>query len=141
MNPSSELNFLVADDYSSMRSLVRGLLEEMDGGLHHVEEAADGLTALNMLKQGQTRGRRYDFVVSDIHMPRMNGFELLQAIKSHDDLRHLPVLMLTTDPRREDIALARHEGAEDCLAKPGLRADLQAKVRQIMQARRLALAN
>ena len=54
-----------------------------------------------MLKAG-----KYDFVVSDINMPNMTGFELLKAIKADANLKHLPVLMVTAEARKEDIVQA-----------------------------------
>ena len=75
MSHAAELKFLVVDDFSTMRRIVRGLLKEM--GCNNVDEAEDGAVALQLLKTS-----RYDFVVSDINMPNMNGFELLKAIKA-----------------------------------------------------------
>ena len=93
---TSEMKFLVVDDFSTMRRIVRGLLKEM--GCNNVDEAEDGAVALNML-----RNCNYDFVVSDINMPNMNGFELLKAVKADAGLKHLPVLMVTAEARKEDI--------------------------------------
>ena len=93
MSTATDLKFLVVDDFSTMRRIIRGLLKEM--GCHNADEAEDGAAALNMLRQS-----RYDFVVSDINMPQMNGFELLQAIKADEGLRHLPVLMVTAEARK-----------------------------------------
>jgi two-component system chemotaxis response regulator CheY len=88
----SQLKFLVVDDFSTMRRIVRGLLKEM--GNNNADEAEDGSIALHMLK-----GKAYDFVVSDINMPNMNGFDLLKAIKADANLKHLPVLMVTAEAR------------------------------------------
>jgi two-component system chemotaxis response regulator CheY len=93
------MKFLIVDDFSTMRRIVRGLLKEI--GYNNAEEAEDGVAALNMLK-----GAKFDFVVSDINMPNMNGFELLKAIKADANLKHLPVLMVTAEARKEDIVLA-----------------------------------
>ena len=90
MSNPRDLNFLVVDDFSTMRRIVRGLLKEM--GCESIEEAEDGVDALRVL-----RAAKFDFVVSDINMPNMNGFELLKAIKADDGLKHLPVLMVTAD--------------------------------------------
>jgi two-component system, chemotaxis family, chemotaxis protein CheY len=126
MTTSADLKFLVVDDFSTMRRIVRGLLKEM--GCHNVEEAEDGHVALNMLKNG-----RYDFVVSDINMPNMNGFELLKAVKADETLKHLPVLMVTAEARKEDIVLAAQSGAAGYIVKPFTKATLEEKVAKIMQ--------
>jgi two-component system chemotaxis response regulator CheY len=126
MTASTDLKFLVVDDFSTMRRIVRGLLKEM--GCNNVEEAEDGAVALQMLKSG-----RFDFVVSDINMPNMTGFDLLKAIKADESLRHLPVLMVTAEARKEDIVLAAQSGAAGYIVKPFTKATLEEKVAKIMQ--------
>lgn len=126
MSNPTDLKFLVVDDFSTMRRIVRGLLKEM--GCNNVEEAEDGQVALSMLK-----GAKFDFVVSDINMPNMNGFDLLKAIKADDSLKHLPVLMVTAEARKEDIVLAAQSGAAGYIVKPFTKATLEEKVQKIMQ--------
>ncbi len=126
MSDSTQLKFLVVDDFSTMRRIVRGLLKEM--GCHDVTEAEDGAAALQLLK-----AQRFDFVVSDINMPNMNGFELLKAIKADETLRHLPVLMVTAEARKEDILLAAQSGAAGYIVKPFSKATLEEKVQRILQ--------
>lgn len=124
MNPV-DMKFLVVDDFSTMRRIVRGLLKEI--GYVNVEEAEDGAVALQML-----RNMKFDFVVSDINMPNMNGFELLKAIKTDDTLKHLPVLMVTAEARKEDIVLAAQTGASGYIVKPFTKATLEEKVQKIL---------
>ena len=128
MSDLSQMKFLVVDDFSTMRRIVRGLLKEM--GMNHTDEAEDGAIALHMLKNN-----KYDFVVSDINMPNMNGFELLKAIKADPDLKSLPVLMVTAEARKEDIVLAVQSGASGYIVKPFTKATLEDKVIKIMQKR------
>jgi two-component system chemotaxis response regulator CheY len=119
------LKFLVVDDFSTMRRIVRGLLKEM--GCQHIAEAEDGAVALNML-----RANRFDFVVSDINMPVMSGFDLLKAIKDDEALRHLPVLMVTAEARKDDILRAAQGGAAGYIVKPFSKATLEDKVQRIL---------
>jgi two-component system chemotaxis response regulator CheY len=109
-----------------MRRIVRGLLKEM--GCTHALEAEDGVAALSLL-----RTQPVDFVVSDINMPNMNGFELLKAIKADPSLRHVPVLMVTAEARKEDIVLAAQSGAAGYIVKPFSKATLEEKVTRILQ--------
>jgi two-component system chemotaxis response regulator CheY len=109
-----------------MRRIVRGLLKEM--GCNNADEAEDGAVALAMLK-----ANKYDFVVSDINMPNMNGFDLLKAVKAEENLRHLPVLMVTAEARKEDIVLAAQSGAAGYIVKPFTKATLEEKVQKILQ--------
>ena len=131
MSDPTQMKFLVVDDFSTMRRIVRGLLKEM--GCNDVTEAEDGAAALQLLKV-----QRFDFVVSDINMPNMNGFELLKAIKAEETLRHLPVLMVTAEARKEDIVLAVQSGAAGYIVKPFTKATLEDKIVKIMQKRAAA---
>ncbi len=126
MSHHTELKFLIVDDFSTMRRIVRGLLREM--GCLHADEAEDGAAALVMLKAA-----KFDFVVSDINMPNMNGFDLLKAIKADPELRHIPVLMVTAEARKEDIVLAAQSGAAGYIVKPFTKATLEEKVQKILQ--------
>ena len=126
MSDPKQLRFLVVDDFSTMRRIVRGLLKEM--GCHHIAEAEDGAAALDLLKT-----QPVDFVVSDINMPNLDGFALLAAIKADESLRHLPVLMVTAEARKEDIVKAAQAGAAGYIVKPFSKATLQDKVQRILQ--------
>ncbi len=126
MSTPSDLKFLIVDDFSTMRRIVRGLLKEM--GCNNADEAEDGAVALGMLK-----AQKYDFVVSDINMPNMTGFDLLKAVKADASLKHLPVLMVTSEARKEDIVLAAQCGAAGYIVKPFTKATLEDKVQKILQ--------
>ena len=123
---TTDLKFLIVDDFSTMRRIVRSLLKEM--GCSNADEAEDGAVALNMLKTG-----KYNFVVCDINMPNMNGFDLLKAVKADESLKHLPVLMVTAEARKEDIVLAAQTGASGYIVKPFTKATLEEKVQKILQ--------
>jgi two-component system, chemotaxis family, chemotaxis protein CheY len=126
MTQHTDMKFLIVDDFSTMRRIIRGLLKEM--GCNNADEAEDGAVALNMLKQA-----KYDFVISDINMPNMNGFELLKAVKGDDSIKHLPVLMVTAEARKEDIVLAAQTGAAGYIVKPFTKATLEEKLLKIVQ--------
>ena len=126
MTIATDMKFLIVDDFSTMRRIIRGLLKEI--GYLNAEEAEDGVAALDVL-----RNASFDFVVSDINMPNMNGFELLQEIKKDATLKHLPVLMVTAEARKEDIVRAAQEGAAGYIVKPFTKATLEEKVTKIMQ--------
>ena len=122
---SKELRFLIVDDFSTMRRIVRNLLKE--SGYADADEAEDGVAALQKLRNGN-----FDFVVSDINMPNMNGFELLKAVKADESLRHLPVLMVTAEARKEDIVMAAQNGAAGYIVKPFTKATLEEKIQRIL---------
>jgi two-component system chemotaxis response regulator CheY len=116
--------FLVVDDFSTMRRIVRNLLKEL--GFLNVQEAEDGVEALSKLRAGE-----FDFVVSDWNMPNMTGLELLQAIRTDEKLKHLPVLMVTAEAKKENIILAAQAGASGYVVKPFTAATLDEKLKKI----------
>jgi two-component system chemotaxis response regulator CheY len=120
-----ELRFLIVDDFSTMRRIVRNLLKE--SGFADADEAEDGAVALQKLTNGS-----FDFVVSDINMPNMNGFQLLAEIKKDEKLKHIPVLMVTAEARKEDIVMAAQQGASGYIVKPFTKATLEDKVNHIL---------
>ena len=123
---STALRFLIVDDFSTMRRIVRNLLKE--SGYADAEEAEDGVVALNKL-----RNMKFDFVITDINMPNMNGFQLLVEIKKDEKLKHLPVLMVTAEARKEDIVAAAQQGAAGYIVKPFTKATLEEKITLIIQ--------
>ena len=123
---SSDLRFLIVDDFSTMRRIVRNLLKE--SGYADADEAEDGVAALQKL-----RSSKFDFVVTDINMPNMNGFQLLAEVKSDEKLKHLPVLMVTAEARKEDIVAAAQAGASGYIVKPFTKATLEEKVNLIIK--------
>lgn len=118
------MRFLVVDDFSTMRRIVRNLLKEL--GFSNVDEAEDGQIALHKLKNGQ-----FDFVVSDWNMPNMTGIELLRAMRADPQLKHLPLLMVTAEAKKENIIEAATAGASGYIVKPFTAATLDEKLKKI----------
>jgi len=121
------MKFLVVDDFSTMRRIVRNLLKEL--GFTNVDEAEDGVAALQKLK-----GEPFDFVVSDWNMPNMTGIDLLKAIRADAGLKHLPVLMVTAEAKKENIIEAAKAGASGYVVKPFTAATLDEKLNKIFKA-------
>ncbi|MBY0437008.1 MAG: chemotaxis response regulator CheY [Burkholderiales bacterium] len=120
------LKFLVVDDFSTMRRIVRNLLKEL--GFTNVDEAEDGVVALAKLKAGG-----FDFVVSDWNMPNMTGIELLRAIRADATLASLPVLMITAEAKKENIIEAAQAKASGYIVKPFTAAVLDEKLNKILK--------
>ncbi len=123
----TNMKFLVVDDFSTMRRIVRNLLKEL--GFTNVDEAEDGVAALQKLK-----GEPFDFVVSDWNMPNMTGIDLLKAIRADAGLKHLPVLMVTAEAKKENIIEAAKAGASGYVVKPFTAATLDEKLNKIFKA-------
>lgn len=118
--------FLVVDDFSTMRRILRNLLKEL--GYTNVDEAEDGVAALHKLES-----QPYDFVITDWNMPNMDGLTLLRKIRSNEKLKHLPVLMVTAEAKKENIIAAAQAGASGYIVKPFTAAVLAEKIDRIFE--------
>ena len=121
-----KMKFLVVDDFSTMRRIVRNLLKEL--GFTNVDEAEDGQVALQKLSS-----LPFDFVVTDWNMPNMDGLTLLQNIRANPALKHLPVLMITAEAKKENIIAAAQAGASGYIVKPFTAATLSEKLEKIFE--------
>jgi two-component system chemotaxis response regulator CheY len=122
----NNMKFLVVDDFSTMRRIIRNLLKEL--GYNNVDEAEDGSIGLAKLKR-----ESFDFVVSDWNMPVMDGLQLLQAVRADASLSHLPVLMVTAEAKKENILAAAQAGASGYIVKPFTAATLDEKITKILE--------
>ncbi|BBF84578.1 chemotaxis regulator [Aquitalea magnusonii] len=120
------MKFLVVDDFSTMRRIVRNLLKEL--GFTNIDEAEDGQVALHKLKT-----QSFDFIVSDWNMPNMTGIELLKAVRADQQIKHLPFMMITAEAKRENIIEAAMAGASGYIVKPFTAATLEEKMNKIFQ--------
>lgn len=120
------MKILVVDDFSTMRRIIKNLLRDL--GFNNTQEADDGSTALPMLQKGE-----FDFVVTDWNMPGMQGIDLLKAIRADDSLKHLPVLMVTAEAKREQIIAAAQAGVNGYVVKPFTAATLKEKLDKIFE--------
>lgn len=121
-----KMRFLVVDDFSTMRRIVRNLLKEL--GFTNVDEAEDGAIALQKLQNGG-----FEFVVTDWNMPNMDGLTLLQSIRATPALKHLPVLMITAEAKKENIIAAAQSGASGYIVKPFTAGTLSEKLNKIFE--------
>ena len=120
------MKILVVDDFATMRRIVKNLLREL--GFNNTHEADDGATAWPMLKNGD-----FEFVVTDWNMPQMQGIDLLKAIRADEKLKHIPVLMVTAEAKREQIVLAAQAGVNGYIIKPFNGATLKEKLDKIFE--------
>lgn len=120
------IKFLVVDDFPTMRRIVRNLLKEL--GFPNVDEAEDGVVGLHKLRNGD-----FDFVVSDWNMPNMDGLTMLKTIRADPALKHLPVLMVTAEAKKENIIAAAQAGASGYVVKPFTAATLDEKLGKVLE--------
>ncbi len=128
---STAMKFLVVDDFSTMRRIVKGLLNEL--GYNDITEADDGNTALPLLRDGS-----FDFLITDWNMPGMAGLDLLKAVRGDPKLAKLPVLMLTAEAKREQIIEAAQAGVSGYVIKPFTAVTLKEKIDKILASKAAA---
>ena len=117
---------LVAEDAIFVRNFIIIALRTM--GISDVREADNGKSALEALQQ-----RPADLILSDWHMPEMEGIDLLKAVRADEKLRHIPFLMLTSDVSADNVKDAVNSGVSDYLAKPFRHAPLIKKVKRLLE--------
>ena len=103
-------SLLIVDDNDVNREFLSRHLERQG---HRVAVAEDGLQALNMIKK-----HSFDLLLLDIMMPNMNGFQVLNYLKSHDTWRYIPVIMISALDEMDSVVRCIEIGAEDYLPKP-----------------------
>ena len=123
---NKDMRILIVDDFSTMRRIVKNLLRDL--GFNNTQEADDGQTALPMLKTGN-----FDFLVTDWNMPGMDGLSLLKAVRSDDNLKDMPVLMVTAEAKREQIVIAAQAGVNGYVVKPFTAVTLKEKIEKIFE--------
>jgi two-component system chemotaxis response regulator CheY len=122
---SKDLKFLVVDDFSTMRRIIKNLLHDL--GYSNVTEADDGKTALPMLQAGN-----FDFLITDWNMPGMPGLDLIKAVRADARLAKMPVLMLTAEAKRDQIIEAAQAGVNGYVIKPFTAETLKEKLDKIL---------
>jgi len=111
---------LIIDDDPLMQNLIRAVLEKSG---YEVLKAANGLDGLETIK-----GERPELVISDVMMPKMDGFELVQKVRSNPFIARTPLIMLSAKSEERDKVKGLELGADDYMTKPFGRKELVAKV-------------
>ena len=106
-----ESKLLVVDDDKDIRRLIRLCLES--DGYSQLTFAKDGKEAMSFL-----RSHPCDGVLLDLHMPEVNGEEVLRFIKANEELRDIPILVITSEDSRENRSMALRSGASNLMPKP-----------------------
>jgi two-component system chemotaxis response regulator CheY len=126
MPADPNMKIMVVDDMSTMRRIVKNILKQI--GFSNVDEAENGQEALEKLKADT-----FGFIVSDWNMPVMTGIDMLRAIRSDEALKHIPVLMVTAEAKKENIVEAVQAGVNNYIVKPFTAESLQEKMAKIFK--------
>ena len=116
---------LIVDDSESIREVVSFTLENAG---YNIIVADDGQNALKHF-DGQT----IDLLLTDLHMPNMNGIELIREVRKIDDYTRIPILFLTTESQRDKKMEAKEAGATGWIIKPFVPAKLLAAINKVMR--------
>lgn len=126
LSTTSENVLLIIDDNADIRAYVRSIFE----GDYHIIEAVDGQDGLE-----KATASLPNVVICDLMMPRLDGFGFCKALKRGEATSHIPVVMLTAKATVEDRIEGFGLGADDYLTKPFNRAEIQARVRNLVEQR------
>jgi two-component system chemotaxis response regulator CheY len=105
------MKVLIVDDFATMRRIVRNILKQI--GFKNIAEADDGKSALKELKKG-----KIDLILCDWNMPEMPGIDLLKAVRSDDELKSIPFVMVTAEAQKDNIVEAVKAGVSNYVVKP-----------------------
>lgn len=122
-----ELKILAVDDSPTMRRIIVNTLKR--AGFNDVAEASDGKDALAKMKVD-----KYDFIITDWNMPEMDGLAFVTQMRSSDEFREMPVLMVTTRSVKEDIIEAMKAGVNNYIVKPFTPETLSEKIGQVLKS-------
>jgi two-component system chemotaxis response regulator CheY len=123
---NKNMKILIVDDFSTMRRIIKNMLRDL--GFTNTYEADDGTTALPMLQNGS-----FDFLITDWNMPGMSGIDLLSYVRADDHIKHLPILMVTAEAKREQIIKAARAGVNGYVIKPFTAQVLKGKIEKILE--------
>ncbi|MCB9061772.1 MAG: response regulator [Halobacteriovoraceae bacterium] len=129
MGLKADMKILVVDDMATMRKIIKNMLTQI--GFTKIEQADDGATAWPMIQEAKSSGEPYEFIVSDWNMPQMTGLELLEKLRSSDEYKTLPFLMITAEAEQGNVVIAVKAGVSNFIVKPFSAQVLKEKIDKI----------
>ncbi len=124
----SKMKILVVDDFSTMRRIVKNILKQL--GYENILEADDGSSALNVLKS-----EKIDLIISDWNMPQISGIELLKTVRTTENLKDIPFLMVTAEGQKVHILEAVKNRVSNYIVKPFTPETLMEKLQKIFEGK------
>jgi two-component system, chemotaxis family, chemotaxis protein CheY len=115
---------LIVDDYKTMLRIIKNLLKQL--GFENVDEATDGTMAFDKLKE-----KAYGLVISDWNMEPMSGYELLQKVRSDEQNKLLPFIMITAESKTDNVVAAKQAGVSNYIVKPFNAGTLKQKIEAV----------
>lgn len=138
------IRFLVVDDQRSVCTLIVGILKNC--GARQTMSVYDGRDAFTLLKKTYDAvhnhdlhlGPPFDFVICDYNMPELNGLELLEKIRTTEEFKDIPFLMVTAESHREFVENAILKGVDGFLIKPFTAKSFIDKIHEILNKKQLS---
>ncbi len=124
-----KMRILVVDDMNTMRKIIKGMLQKM--GCDNITEADDGTPAWGLIQEAHAAGRPFEFIISDWNMPGMTGIDLLKNVRSKDEFKKVPFLMVTAEAEQSNVVVAVKAGVSNYIIKPFNPETLKAKIDKI----------
>jgi two-component system chemotaxis response regulator CheY len=116
---------ITVDDSSTMRRIIKNTLTKL--GFTNVLEAANGVEGLDVLAKNEV-----DMIITDWNMPEMDGLTFVKTLRSKEEYKDTPILMVTTEAAKEDILTALRSGVNNYVVKPFTPDTLQEKVNKLL---------
>lgn len=113
MDINKNMRILYVDDSQTVRDMIESLLLEL--GFLNIEGAIDGIDALEVIEQNEDD---FDFIITDINMPRMDGITLIQELRAKLDYAATPIMVLSTEWSKEMKEKGKNAGATSWIVKP-----------------------
>ena len=118
------MDVLTVDDFATMRRILKNILRQI--GFTNIYEADHGKSALNMLKK-----QKFDLILCDWNMPEMSGLELLNEIRSDNELKDTPFVMVTAEAQKNNIIEAVQAGVSNYVVKPFTAETISGKLEKV----------
>jgi two-component system, chemotaxis family, chemotaxis protein CheY len=122
------MKILVVDDSLTMRRIVGNTVVQAGFKKEDFDEAKDGQEALGLLEENS-----YDLVLTDWNMPVMNGLELVKTMKTMDNLKKIPIIMVTTEGAKSEVVTALKAGVNNYIVKPFTADILKEKIQAVIK--------
>ncbi len=124
--PDLKMNILIVDDFSTMRRIIKNILRQL--GYVNIHEAEDGNAAIDILRK-----EKIHFIISDWNMPNMTGLELLKIVRTSEEWKDIPFLMVTAEGQKEHVIEAVKYRVSNYIVKPFTAETLTEKINKIFE--------
>jgi two-component system chemotaxis response regulator CheY len=126
-----QTRILIVDDMSSLRDLLKAYLRRI--GFRNISEAEDGRIAYQALLAAKAGGAPFELVISDWNMPNLDGLELLKLVRSSNEWKNLPFLLLTTESEKAKVLEAVLANVSNYMVKPVEEDMLKEKLKKVWE--------